>query len=287
MKYQILMDVSGDVDAGFAKEHGIGFLPMGYTLREEDRICAGMEPREILKAFYDGQREGSLTQTTQITPIQYEELFEPYLAAGQPILYLCLSSGLSSTFESANLAVSGLREKYPDLPVLPIDTLAATGGMGVLAERAVRNRECGMEIRENYEDLLRAVKHIRHFFFVQDLMYLKRGGRVSSAEAVLGTALNIRPVMMIDPVGKLQVIDKKHGTKQAVRAVVQAFEKYYDPDSGDVVYITDGDSEESAEAVHQALREAFPDAVIRRIGLSPIIGAHTGPGALTLDFIGK
>ena len=81
--------------------------------------------------------------------------------------------------------------------------------------------------------------------------------------------------------------DKKHGTKQAVRAVVQAFEKYYDPDSGDVVYITDGDSEESAEAVHQALREAFPDAVIRRIGLSPIIGAQTGPGALTLDFIGK
>ena len=287
MNYQILMDVSGDVIPAFAEAHGIGFLPMGYTLREENRVCEGMESRETLKLFYDGQRSGDLTQTTQIPPSQYESLFEPYLQAGQAILCLCLSGGLSSTFQSANLAAAELAERYPDLPVLPLDTFAATGGMGVLAERAARNKEAGMDIRTNYEDLVEATHHIRHFFFVQDLMYLRRGGRVSGAEAVLGTALNIRPVMMINPEGKLEVIDKKHGTKQAVRALASAFEAHYNPDAGDVVYITDGDTEESADAVEQAVREHFPDAVIRRIGLSPIIGAHTGPGAVTLDFMGK
>ena len=287
MKYQILADVSGDISPVVIKEYGIGLLPMEYTLQGENRVCVEMESRETLKAFYDGQRAGDLTQTTQITPNQYEEIFESYLKEGVPLICLCLSSGLSSTFQSASLAAEELREKYPDTPVVPVDTLAATGGIGVLTERAARNREQGMSLEENVQDLKDAAAHIQHQFMVQDLMYLRRGGRVSTAEAVLGSALSVRPIMQIDPQGKLVVIDKKRGNKQAVKAVVDEFEKHYDEHLSDPVYIIDADASETADMAEQAIREKHPVIVIRRMGLSPIIGAHTGPGMIAVCYEGK
>ena len=287
MKYQILADVSGDISPAVIKEYGIGLLPMEYTLQGENRVCVEMESRETLKAFYDGQRAGDLTQTTQITPNQYEEIFESYLKEGVPLICLCLSSGLSSTFQSASLAAEELREKYPDTPVVPVDTLAATGGIGVLTERAARNREQGMSLEENVQDLKDAAAHIQHQFMVQDLMYLRRGGRVSTAEAVLGSALSVRPIMQIDPQGKLVVIDKKRGNKQAVKAVVDEFEKHYDEHLSDPVYIIDADASETADRAEQAIREKHPVIVIRRMGLSPIIGAHTGPGMIAVCYEGK
>ena len=287
MDYRILMDVSGDIIPSFAEEQQIGFLPMEYTIGGENRVLRAMESPEILKKFYDGQRSGDLTQTTQITPGQYEEYFETYLKEGFSVLYLSLSSGLSSTFGSACLAAENLREKYPELSVIPIDTLAATGGMGVLTERAARNRNRGMSIEENAADLREAVRHIQHQFMVQDLMYLRRGGRISGAEAVLGTALSIRPVMKIDTTGKLVVIEKKRGNRQAIRALLEEFEKHYDPDTEDVIYIVDGDADETAAALHDGILENHPDAEIRRMGLSPIIGAHTGPGMAAILYIGK
>ncbi len=287
MNYRILMDVSGDIIPSIAEEQQIGFLPMEYTIHGENRVLRGMESPEILKQFYDGQRSGDLTQTTQITPGQYEEYFTEYLKQGVSVMCLCLSSGLSSTYGSACLAAENLREKYPELSVIPVDTLGATGGIGVLAERAARNKNRGMSLQENVENLREAVRHIRHQFMVQDLMYLRRGGRVSGAEAVLGTALSIRPVMKIDEQGKLVVIEKKRGNKMAVRALLEEFEQSYDADAEDVVYIVDADAGETAEALRQGILENFPDAVIRRIGLSPIIGAHTGPGMAAILYMGK
>ena len=287
MDYRILMDVSGDISPSFAEEQQIGFLPMEYTIGGENRELCGMESPEILRKFYNGQRSGDLTQTTQITPGQYEEYFENTLRQGFSILYLCLSSGLSSTYDSACLAAETLREKYPDLTVIPIDTLAATGGMGVLGERAARNKNRGMSLLENAADLREAVHHIQHQFMVQDLMYLRRGGRISGAEAVLGTALSIRPVMKIDETGKLVVIEKKRGNKMAVRALLEEFEKHYDAAGEDVIYIIDGDADDTAETLRTAIREKYPDAVIRRAGLSPIIGAHTGPGMAAVIYMGK
>ena len=287
MDYKILMDVSGELLPDYIREHEILFLPMEYTLRGENRVCREPEDRGTLKLFYDGQRQGDLTQTTQITPTQYEEFFESVLKNGSQLICLCLSSGLSSTYQSACLAASTLQEKYQGKKILPVDTLAATGGMGVLAERAVRNLEKGMDIEENYRDLVEASHHIQHQFFVQDLMYLRRGGRIGTAEAILGSALSVRPIMKIDTDGKLVVTDKKRGTKQAIQALFAEFEKHYDEEAADPVYITDCDIEDSSETLSGMILAKYPGAPVRRVGMSPIIGAHTGPGALTVCYMGK
>lgn len=285
--YIICMDASGDLLREIAKENEIDFVPMEYSLGEEMRTSYGCEDEAVLKKFYDGQRGGDLTRTSQISPYMYEEYFKKFLEEGKSVLYFCLSSGLSSTYESAMLAVDNLKEEYPELEVLPVDTLAATGGMGILAEKAIENRKKGMPIRENYEAVRALVPKLRHFFMVQDLMYLKRGGRVSAATAIVGSALNIKPILKIDENGKLVTIDKKRGNKAAMMSLFAYFKDNYNPELGNTIYICDADTPELADTLVEKIREEAPDVVIRRTMLSPIIGAHTGPGMLSMILLGK
>ena len=200
--YIICMDASGDIIKEAASKNGIEFVPMEYSLGDEMRTSRGCESEELLKKFYDGQRNGDMTKTSQISPYMYEEYFRQFLKNGKSILYFCLSSGLSSTYQSSILAAENLKEEYPDVEVLPVDTLAATGGIGLLVEKAIENRTSGMDIHENFESVKALVPYLRHFFMVQDLMYLKRGGRVSAATAIVGSALNIKPILKIDENGK-------------------------------------------------------------------------------------
>lgn len=285
--YVICMDASGDIIRAVAEENGIEFVPMEYSLGEEMRVSRGCEDEALLKKFYDGQRSGDLTRTSQISPFMYEEYFEKFMEAGRSVLYFCLSSGLSSTYESAMLAAGNLKEKYPCLEVLPVDTLAATGGIGILAEEAVRNRKKGMGLRENYDAVRALIPHLKHFFMVQDLMYLKRGGRVGAATAIVGSALNIKPLLIIDENGKLVTVDKKRGNKSAMLSLFTYFKENYDPARCNTIYICDADTPELAEMLTAKVKEEAPDVIIRRTMLSPIIGAHTGPGMLSMILIGK
>ncbi|MDE7264355.1 MAG: DegV family protein [Anaeroplasmataceae bacterium] len=285
--YVILMDVSGDIVDESIKNWDLKFIPMQYSLGEEMRTSEGPEDEEVLKRFYDGQRNGDLTKTSQITPFLYEEYFEPYLKAGHSILYLCLSSGLSSTYSAACLASETLKEKYPDLDIYPVDSLAATGGMGVLIEEALKNRANGMSLIENKEALEAFVPKIKHWFLVQDLMYLKRGGRVSSATAVVGSMLNIKPILKIDENGKLATIAKKHGNKAAVHALFDYFKESFDEQLTHTVYICDADAKELAKTLALEVQKAFPQVTIKHTTLCPIIGAHTGPGMVAICHLGK
>lgn len=285
--YIICMDASGDLLREIAKDNEVDFVPMEYSLGEEMRTSYGCEDEAVLKKFYDGQRGGDLTRTSQISPYMYEEYFKKFLKEGKSVLYFCLSSGLSSTYESAMLAVDHLKEEYPELEVLPVDTLAATGGMGILVEKAIENRKNGMSIRENYDAVTALVPKLLHFFLVQDLMYLKRGGRVSAATAIVGSALNIKPILKIDENGKLVTIDKKRGNKAAMMALFAYFKDNYNPELGNTIYICDADTPELADALAEKAREEAPGVVIRRTMLSPIIGAHTGPGMLSMILLGK
>lgn len=287
MKYLIFMDVSGDIDIEAAGAQELKFIPMEYSLGEEMRTCENMEDSDILKKFYDGQRNGDLTKTSQISPYLYEQYLEPYFEQGYSVLYLCLSSGLSSTFQSACMARMALKEKYPDQDFYPVDSLSATGGMGVLAERALRNKNNGMDIRENYEDICEAAKHIRHWFMVQDLMYLKRGGRIGAATAVVGSALHVKPILKIDENGKLESFAKKRGDKAAAKAVLENFAASYDEKSQDVIYVIDADAQNMGDDLEAEIRKLYPEAVVRRCMLSPIIGAHTGPGMAAICHMGK
>lgn len=287
MSYLIYMDVAGDIDPSVSASDKLKYVPMEYSIGEEMRKCRSMETDDILKRFYDGQRGGDLTQTSQISPYLYETYFEEDMKAGNSILYLCLSSGLSSTYQSASLAKATLEEEFPGSKLYVLDTLGATAGEGILAERALQNLEAGMDIEANFADLTEMRTHIQYWFAVPDLMYLKRGGRVGAASAAVGTALNIHPILTIDPEGKLVIVEKKRGKKAAIASILKRFRELYDPACGCIAYAINADDRAVAEQLLSSVKEEFPDADIRITGLSPIIGAHTGPGMFALCFTGK
>ncbi len=288
MKYRIFADVSADIDLKYIGEDSISFIPMEYSLGEEMKTCDRPEDRDALKVFYDGQRHGDLTKTSQISPFLYEQYVEETLKEGCSVLYLALSSGLSSTYQSALMAQEELKEKYPDVDFLPFDTKAATAASNILVERAVRNQQKGMSLEENYNDLCEARERVCAWFLVPDLMYLRRGGRISGATAVIGTALNITPILRIAPDGTLENFMKKRGTKGAMNAILELFETHFDPTATeDPVYVVDADAPELGDYLETTLLEKHPGITVHRCVLTPIIGAHTGPGLAAICHMGS
>ena len=285
--YVICMDTSGDIDPKVLDEYEVEFVPMEYLVGEEKHLATGPEKEEVMKAFYAAQRTGVETRTSQITPYVYQETFRKYLDQGRDVMYFCLSSGLSSTCESARLTVEELKEDYPDRKIYVVDTLSATGGIGFMLTRAVENRKNGMSIEENYESIMALIPRMCHFFMVEDLMYLLRGGRVSASSAYVGSMLNIKPILKIDEKGELATIAKKRGHKGAVAHLAELFEEHYDPSMGNVVYMCDGDARELQDKLKEKLLEKHPDLEFHQTYLCPVIGAHTGPGMISEIFIGK
>lgn len=287
MEYLIYSDVSLDIEHEFAEKQDIRFVPMEYMVGEETHRCTELQSDEAMHGFYEKLRQKQETKTSQITPIHYMDCFEPLVKEGKGILYLCLSSGLSDTFSSASLAVQELQDKYDEVHIEVVDTLGATGGMGLLAEMAAKNREQGMSLEENAVDLREHALDIQYWFMVEDLMYLLRGGRVSAATAIMGTALNIKPILTIKSDGKLDTIDKKRGSKQAMKALISRFESTYNPALGNTVYICCADCMKDARSLKESLLEKYPKLNVKITMLSPIIGAHTGPDMLSLIHFGK
>lgn len=286
MEYFIYSDVSLDIDRNIAKEQDIRFVPMEYMLGEETFCCDSLETEEKMHSFYEQLRKKVPTKTSQITPSRYMEVFEPLVKEGKSLIYLALSSGLSDTYCSACLAVQNLKEEYDEVNIEVVDTYAGTGGMGILAESAIANRQAGMTLQENAKWLREHALDVQHWFKVEDLMYLKRGGRVSAATAIMGTAFNIKPILMINKDGKLDTIDKKRGNKQAMKCLIERFESSYDASLGNIVYICCADCMDDAHKLKEQLLEKHPELKIRVTMLSPIIGAHTGPDMLSLIHFG-
>lgn len=287
MNYEIVSDVSLDIDRTFAREHDVRYVTMEYMLGEESFQCSEPESDDMMHHYYEKLRQKIPTHTSQIVPNMYIEAFTPYVKEKKPLIYLSLSSGLSNTYESALMAVSLLKDEYEDVQIEVVDSLGATGGMGLLVESAVANREAGMGFEENAQWLREHAANVNYWFKVEDLMYLMRGGRVSAATAVIGTALNIKPILTINEEGKLDTIDKKRGNKQAYKSMLERFESNFRPDISKVVYISCADCIKDAEAMKASLLELHPDLTIRITMLSPIIGAHTGPDMLALIYYGE
>ena len=284
--YVIYTDTSADVSKEFLRDNELFFVPMTYTLGEEERVCCGMEDEDLLKKFYDGQRAGDLTHTSQITPQQYIDTFEKHLAQGESVIYLSLSSGLTKTFDSVRIAKMDMDEKYPDAKIYPVDTLSATGGMGLLAELAVKNKKSGMSAAENAANLEEMSHKVCHIFMVEDLMYLKRGGRISATTAVVGTVMNIKPILVIDQEGRLITVAKKRGEKLALRELMTRYLDSRDTRYGNHVYITHADSGERPAILEDMLKRHDSSVSHTEMYLSPIIGAHTGPGMVAIIFFG-
>lgn len=286
-EYVIYTDASADIEPEFMEKSGIRFVPMRYMVGEEERICENLEEEAFLKKFYDAQRQGKATQTSQITPHTYVETFEPILKEGKSILYLSLSSGLTKTFDSVCMAAEELAETYHDAKVVPVDSLCATGGMGLLLECAVKNQAEGMSIDENAKWLNEHKGNVTLWFMVDDLMYLKRGGRIPATTAIIGSALNIKPILEVDAEGKLITIEKKRGPKMGLKALESKYKTQRDDSYGNRVYIVHGDCEEYADELENTIKKENPDADVTKMMLCPVIGSHTGPGMVAVIFFGE
>jgi len=285
--YVIFTDATADLPAEVFQAHDIQVLPMYYKLSGQETLYEGGWPDERLHEFYDRLRGGEPVSTSQITPGAYEEAFSPWLEKGQDILYVCFSSGLSGSYQSACVAAPLLMERFPGRKVVVCDSLGATFGEGLAALQAARNREQGMSIEENSKWIDEHVLMNVHWFTVDDLMFLKRGGRISAATAILGTTLQIKPVMHVDDAGHLIPVEKAQGRRTSLKAIAKKMKESGVGLEAQTVYIGHGDARADAEFLAETIRKTVPVGGIHIGMISPIIGAHSGPGTIALFFVGS
>ena len=284
--YNIFVDLAADIDLDVIEKYNIKLIPMNYSINDKEYVSDSFLKDDDMKHFYNEMRDGKITKTSQITPFKYVEFLEEYAKEGKSILYLTLSSGLSNTYNSALLAKQELEEMNPLFKMMVVDSLGATGGIGVLATIASENREKGMSLEDNYKFMDQIRHKLRHWFFVDDLKYLKRGGRVSGSKAFIAATLNIKPIMCTSEEGKLIAIGKRIGTKRSAMAIVEKYFETRDPSYNDI-YISHGDDIESANIVKRLLLEKDNTLNIHVSQICPVIGCHSGPGTVALCHIAK
>lgn len=285
--YLLFADATADLPADLVERYQVRYVPMEVEISGETISFCADWTAEQSHAFYERLRSGENATTTQITPFVYESIFAPVLEAGQDILYICFSSGLSNTISSAQLAAETLRERYPQRSIQIVDSLAATYGEGLVVVYAGRNREAGMDLEQNAAWLREHIGCFAHWFTVDDLMFLKRGGRISAATAMLGTALKLKPVMHVDMEGHLIPVDRVQGRKNSLKALAKKMVETHLPQGLDLVMIGHGDAEADAQFLAQRLKEALPIQRLDVLPICPVIGAHSGPGTIALFFFAK
>lgn len=284
MSYVILTESSCDLTPELVERAGVEVLPLSFTL-EGKNYHHFPDGREFpISEFYNRMKEGAVAVTAAANVAELSEGMEVHLQQGEDVLFLCFSSGLSSTRDACAIAAEELREKYPQRKIYTVDTLAASGGQGLLVYLAGQKRLAGASIEE-VRDFAEKVKlHVGHWFTVDDLTYLKRGGRVSPAAAVLGTMLNIKPVLHVDNSGHLIPVEKVRGRKAAVQSLFKHMEQTALPQQ-EAVLVCHTCCEKEAEALRDAVVARFHPKEIFITDVGPIIGAHTGPGLMALFFL--
>ena len=283
--YVITTDNNADLPEQYYREHEVGCTYLSYQMDGQMYTNGNFLPVE---EFYQKMREGSMPTTAQVNPEQARELFEPILKQGKDILHIAFSSGLSGTYSSVNLAAQELLEEYPDRTICVIDSLCASLGQGLLVHEAVLRKEQGISLEENAQWVENHKKNIIHMFTVDDLFHLHRGGRVSKATAVVGSMLNLKPVLHVDDEGKRVAISKARGRKKSLLALVDGMKEKIGSYAGSchTIFISHGDCEEEARFVEQKVKELYniDTVIINYVG--PVIGAHSGPGTMALFFLG-
>ena len=284
MNYQIITDSCCDFPTPMYETLGLRFVPLSVEFRGETNDDRN---DDSLKEMYDGLRSGQAAKTSAVNPSRWGEVIEPALSAGQDVLVLAFSSGLSTTYQSAVIAAEELGEKYPERTIRVVDTLCASMGQGLLVWYACKKRDEGLSLEELYSWVMENRLHLCHWFTVDDLMYLKRGGRISAATALVGTMLQIKPLLHVDDEGHLISMSKARGRKAAIDALVRKAQELGAGYDNSTMFISHGDCREDAEYLAQQLKEkcGVKEVVISYVGA--VIGSHSGPGTLALVFLGS
>lgn len=285
--YLLFMDVSGDVNRSYVESGKVKLLPMEFVINGEVYLYTDDKNGMDAVEFYEFVKQKAPMSTTQISPSKWVEYFEPYLKQGYSALCLCLSSGLSSSYNSACIAAEELKQKYPDVDMIPVDSLRATGVSGLICERMIANKESGLSITDNYNDLLTFRDKTHACAYVDDLDSLKRGGRISKTVAFVGGLLGIKPLIQFNKDGTLQMWGKQRGYKSSIRKMVEFYLERADVEHPQTVYITHANDEAYANELADEIKAVSPLATIKIRLLSPIIGVHLGTSAMVLGFVEK
>ena len=283
MAYRIVTDSCCDFPAEKYNELGLSYVPLTVRFKDKDFVSYS---ERWLKDFYDGLRRGLPATTSAVNPQGWEDIMQPVLEAGEDILVMAFSSGLSTTYQSAVIAAQELSGRYSQRTIKVVDTLCASLGQGLLVYYASKKQAEGMSLEELYAWVEDNKLHLCHWFTVDDLMYLKRGGRVSAATAVVGTMLQIKPVLHVDDEGHLINVGKARGRKASIDALAKKLGETGLPGRNDVAFISHGDCIEDAQYLEKILKEKYGVKEVFTYYVGAVIGSHAGPGVLALFFIG-
>ena len=282
-EYILITDSACDITPEKLREWNVELVRMPFLFTDDGK--EHLDHDLSMPEFYALMRDGRVAKTSGVNQDTFENAFTPFLEAGKDIFYLAFSSGLSVTAQNGKHAAEALQEKFPERKIRVVDSLCASAGQGLFVYLAVQNRDKCMTIDENADAMEADKLHLCHWFTVEDLKYLKRGGRISTATALLGTALNVKPVLHVDNEGHLIKVTQTHGRKKSIRKMAEALGESIYPDTP--IFISHGDCEDDAQLLARILKEEYGKEVNLITFVGSVIGAHSGPGTLALFFRGK
>jgi len=283
--YVIYSDSACDVSEETLKKWQVEYSNLYFNFTGEEHLYENFDIP--FNEFYDRMRKGAVAKTSAINSDTYVKAFRPILEAGKDILVLVFSSGLSITCQSAVMAANELKAEFPDRKIYVVDSLCASAGQGLFVYLTVKKREEGASLEEARDYALSIRPHLCHWFTVDDLVYLKRGGRVSGAAAFVGGILDIRPVLHVDDEGHLINMSKVRGRRKSIMALAEKYDALALDKAGGTVFISHADCEEDAKTLAAILKRRYGQDVDLITEIGPVIGAHSGPGTLALFFLGE
>ena len=286
-KYMIFTESTTDLGNDMIKSLGIQVVPLTFTIGGVDHKEMAEEGEMTYSKFYEILRNGEMSSTSQVNVSEFEDAFSPFLEDGYDILHLAFSSGLSGTCDSAKAAAEKLGKKYPERKIIVVDTLAASLGQGLLVWHAVQMKNEGSAIEKTADWLEKNKLNLAHWFTVDDLVFLKRGGRLSGAVALIGTVLGIKPVLHVDNDGHLINVSKIRGRKNSLNALVNKLGETGIKPKNQMIFVSHGDCIEDAEYVAKEIRRKYGTSKFYINFIGPVIGSHSGPGTVALFFLAE
>lgn len=283
-EYVIVTDSGCDIKEELLRDWGVSMIPLTFQFAGEDTVYTDADVPA--KEFYDRMREGGVAKTSAINPYTFEEYFAQILEQGKDVLYLAFSSGLSTTYNSSKMAAEELKERFPDQQVVTLDTFAASAGQGLIVYLVAQKQKEGATLEEAVAYAQSVAPKMCHWVTVDDLEYLKRGGRISPTVAFVGTVLGIKPIIHVDDEGHLVSVGKAKGRKAALNTLRKQLEETV-IDKAAPVFISAADAIEDAELLKDMLESMSGVKVELITGIGPVIGSHAGPGTIALFFLGK
>lgn len=287
MSFEIITDSAANLTAQYVEKNKLNVLSLKYYIGENEyESFVKTHDERWLKEFYTLLRNKESVTTSCVNTSEFEALFGGFAEEGRDFIYLAFSSKLSATYEIGAEVLEKMKLKYPERKMYIVNTRAASMGQGLLVDYAVRQRDSGKTIDEVYQWQKENKLHLCHWFTVDDLFFLKRGGRINTATALAGTVLGIKPVLHVDNEGRLVNVTKARGRKQSLTMLVDMMEKTAINPGKQRVFIAHGDCEDDLKFVEKLVRDRFGTKEIETTYVNPVIGAHSGPGTIALFFFG-